>query len=191
MGRLATDLVAAKLEVLDDPDLASALEREAQVYSDFSATTRVEDIPLPKIYNAFCLLAGKNPNFFASVSLGSDVTVKFMCLEYLDVDQPRKIWKVAKDKLADDLEVTASLRYLILDALYALLYLVQKGIAHRDFKLPHHVGFRPHNDQLVVFDFGMAEVDGIAYGRSVSRPLTKVNQQGISLGFVAASTTKK
>jgi len=190
MGRLATDMVAAKLEVLEKPNLASTLEREAQVYSAFSASSRVEDIPLPKTFNAFCFPAGKNHNFFASVPLGSGVTVKLMCLEYLDVEKTRKIWKDAEHKLADDLEVTASLRYLILDTLYALLYLVQKGIAHRDFKLPHHVGFRPHNEQLVVFDFGMAEVDGISYGTSVSRPPTKVNQQGISLGFVAASTTR-
>ena len=188
-GNGANDLVAAKLEVLDRSDLVPTLDREAQVYSAFGAKNR-DDIPLPKIFHAFCFPAGKNANFFASVPLGPDHTVKLMCIEFLNVDKTRTIWKEAKDKLADDLEVTASLRYLILDTLYALLYMVQKGIAHRDFKLPHHIGYRHENEQLVVFDFGMAEVDGFCYGTSVSRPPTKINTNGISLGFVAASTTR-
>ena len=188
-GNGANDLVAAKLEVLDRSDLVPTLDREAQVYYAFGAKNR-DDIPLPKIFHAFCFPAGKNANFFASVPLGPDHTVKLMCIEFLNVDKTRTIWKEAKDKLADDLEVTASLRYLILDTLYALLYMVQKGIAHRDFKLPHHIGYRHENEQLVVFDFGMAEVDGFCYGTSVSRPPTKVNTNGISLGFVAASKTR-
>ena len=195
MGKLTTasganDLVAAKLEVFSASKRMSSLEREAQVYTAFGATNRVDDIPLPKIFNAICFPAGKNHNFYASVPLFPDYTVNLLCLELLNVDKTREIWKEAKDKLADDLEVTASLRYLILDTLYALLYLVQKGIAHRDFKLPHHIGFRHENEQLVVFDFGMAEVEGFCYGTSVSRPPTKINTNGISLGFVAASTTR-
>jgi serine/threonine protein kinase len=90
-----------------------------------------------------------------------------MCIELLDTENPKAIWKEGAKQLADNLEVTASLRYLILEALHATLYFVQKGIAHRDLKWPHHLGRRIDTGQLVVFDLGLAEQNGKNYSSTV------------------------
>jgi serine/threonine protein kinase len=90
-----------------------------------------------------------------------------MCIELLDTDAPKKLRKEGAKQLADNLEVTASLRYLTLEALHATLYLVRKGIAHRDLKWPHHLGRRIGSGQLVVFDLGLAEQNGKSYSSTV------------------------
>jgi len=189
-GMKGGDYIAVKFEVLEGSEF-SALEREAQVYSQFGPSNRVDDIPLPKTINAISPSAGKNCHFFASVPINPGVfTVNVMCMEYLDIGKVLNIWRDGKAKLADHLEVTAYLRYLILDVLHAMLYLVHKGIANRDFKLPHHVGYRPDSEQLVVFDFGLGEVKGICYGNPEPSIPPNRKQQSISAGIVAASTTR-
>ena len=168
----APSLFAAKLEVSQRTDCA--LKREALVYSGRCRANR-DDVPLPKICNEISSQKSGGtrkhpPNFFASVSLGSGKTVYIMCIELLDVDTPKSIWNEGARHLSQNLEVTASLRYLILDALHATLHLMQKGIAHRDFKWPYHLGLRMNSRQLVVFDLGMAEQNGNTY---ISGPLGK------------------
>ena len=147
----------------------SALNREARVYIENSRANR-DEVPLPKVCNVISGVRGGPRDCWASISLGPETTVNLLCIELLDIEAPKAIWKEGAKQLADNLVVTSSLRYLILEALHAQLYLLQLGIAHRDFKLPHHIGFRHENGQLVVFDFGMAEVEGFCYGTSVSRP---------------------
>ena len=187
-GRLKSgdDRVAVKLEVLKASDLESALEREAQVYTAYSPSCRAaDDVPVPKTFATFRSVVGKTSHFFASVPLGGGVTANLLCLEYLDTETPAKIWKDAKEQLRSDLEVTASVQYLILESLHALLYFVRNGIAIRDFKAPHHVGYR-HDGQLVVFDFGLAEVVGYKYTTSPTRR-RKVTAKTIEVGIEAVS----
>ena len=190
-GRLKSegDWVAVKLEVLDRTKLDLALEREAKVYNTFSPSCRAAaDVPVPKTFAAFRSAAGKNSHFFASVLLDSEVTANLLCLELLDTETPAQIWKDAKQQLHSELEVTAPVRYLILEFLHALLYYVRHGIAIRDFKAPHHVGYR-NDGQLVVFDMGLAEVVGYKYQSSPTRRQRKITK-GIEVGIEAVSVER-
>ena len=185
--------LAVKVEVLKERE-SPALNGEACVLMKHSRATR-DDVPLTKVRNAISLVRTGHRDFFASISLESGKTVNLMCIELLDTETPDKIWKEGAKQLADNLVVTASLRYLILEALHALLYLLQKGIAHRDLKWPHHLGLRHDSKQLVVFDFGMAEQNGTIYESAVKvkkprqqKPAWPMLTTGCSL--VQAETTQ-
>jgi hypothetical protein len=142
-------IFATKIEVLDSRH-GPALHREACLYNEHSRLTR-DDVPLPKLLNMISTRA-RGRNCWASIPLGSERTVNLMCIELLDTETPKAIWKEGAKQIADNFVVTASLRYLILEALHVLLFLIQKGIAHRDLKWPQHLGqqkaisrFRPRN----------------------------------------------
>lgn len=171
MAQLAGDapqtILAVKIEAwYHDKGSDSPLSREARLYIEHGRSTR-DDVPLPKVCNAFSRVGGAPRDCWASISLGSERTVNLLCMELLDTETPIKIWKEAAKQLDDNLEVTASLRYLILEALHAQLYLVQKGIAHRDLKWPYHLAKRMDGGQLVILDHGMAEQKGRAYDSKV------------------------
>jgi len=148
------DLVTVVLK-LELESLGNGLSTEIALYSKNESQHRVRDSPFPKVHRVFSKRAD---NFHASVTFGSE-KVNLMCLEFLDIETTQRIWTDARIKLKEELEVTSSLRYLIVDVLHALLSLVQGGVGHGDFKVPHHVGFR-YNDggygPAVLFDFGMA-----------------------------------
>ena len=89
------------------------------------------------------------------------VIVRILCIELVDLE-PKAILKMAHTVYKSESRIEASFRDIMLKLLHASLFILQNGVTHLDLK-PEHLAFRRFKRELLILDWGLAELKGIRY----------------------------